>query len=92
MVFKFQKPYFWSFELLGSPKRDPVRFGFLKTRGPRVKFRVGFGPDPALGALHLYTIGKSELMTLALAPACRHSSHVGMLRNNHLGKTLPYCS
>ena len=34
--------------MLGSPKRDPVRFGFLKTQEPRVKFRVGFGPDPAL--------------------------------------------
>ena len=34
--------------MLGSPKRDPVRFGFLKTREPRVKFWVGFGPDPAL--------------------------------------------
>ena len=34
--------------MLGSPKRDPVWFGFLKTREPRVKFRVGFGPDPAL--------------------------------------------
>ena len=25
----------------GSPKDDPVRFEFLKTREPRVKFRVG---------------------------------------------------
>ena len=25
-----------------------MRFGFLKTREPWVKFRVGFGPDPAL--------------------------------------------
>ena len=35
--------------MLGSPKRDPIRFGFLKTQEPRVKFWVGFGPDPALG-------------------------------------------
>ena len=38
----------WPRVTSGSPKRDPVRFGFLKTQEPRVKFRVGFGPDPAL--------------------------------------------
>ena len=40
-------------KMLGSPKRDPVRFGFLKTQEPRVKFRVGFGPDPALGTRYV---------------------------------------
>ena len=34
--------------MLRSPKRDPVQFWFLKTQEPQVKFRVGFGPDPAL--------------------------------------------
>ena len=34
----------------GSPKRDLVRFGFLKTQELRVKCRVGFGPDPFLNS------------------------------------------
>ena len=36
--------------MLGSPTTDPVWFGFLKTWELRVKFRVGFGPDPALAS------------------------------------------
>ena len=56
----FKKSYFSRFELLGSgsPKRDPVRFGFLKTQELRVKFRVGFGPNPALaaGSISLHSV------------------------------------
>ena len=46
MVFKFKKTYFWSFELLGSPKRDPVRvFKNMGTVG-QISGRVWTRPSP----------------------------------------------
>ena len=47
----------------GSPKRDPVRFGFLKTREPQIKFWVGFGPDPALPQINFFSKQKIWLWT-----------------------------
>ena len=78
MVFKFKKNpisgIFWNFELLGSlgsPKRDPVRFGFLKTREPRVKFRVGFGSDPALALSEIKRLSLSEGKQYIVNTVCK---------------------
>ena len=59
MVFKFQKILFLEFPVAEVSKKrpgDPVQFGFLKTREPQVKFRVGFGPEPALGSSSSYDV------------------------------------
>ena len=46
MFLSFKKSYFRSFELLRSPKRDLVRFRFLKTREPILMRSLIGAPSP----------------------------------------------